>query len=325
MIELLINEQNSGGRLDKIVFKYLDKAPSSFVYKMLRKKNIVLNDKKASGNEILNPGDSVKIYLADETIAKFRSGPKETKANNNLKSYICFEDDNIIAINKPAGMLTQKSSGNDISLNDLLIGYLDNTDDLFSPGISNRLDRNTSGLVFAGKNLAATRSLNEIIKERWLSKKYICLVKGRVEEAAEVKAYLSKNEEKNQVRISLSRSDEYSDEIITQYLPLDGNDDFTVLEVDLITGKSHQIRAHLAYLGHPLAGDSKYGDKEFNDYFRRNYGLKSQFLHAYKVEFHDIKNNLDYLNGTKIEAALPNNLSKILKGEKLWQHGTAEG
>ncbi len=324
MIELLINEKNSGGRLDKIIFKYLDKAPASFVYKMLRKKNIVLNDKKASGNEILNPGDSVKFYLADETIAKFHSTHKETPIKKEIRSLICFEDDNILALNKPAGMLTQKATEKDISLNDLLLPYLHHPDDVFTPGISNRLDRNTSGIVLAGKNLNATRSLNEIIRNRWLSKKYICLVKGEIEQEQTFKAYLSKNEERNQVTVRPVQTEEFPKEIITQIRPLDGNDKYTLLEVDLITGKSHQIRAHLAYLGHPLAGDNKYGDKEFNQYFSMKYGLKNQFLHAYTVEFHDIKNHLDYLNGKKICASLPENLIKILKGEKIWQHGTAE-
>ncbi|MCQ2513116.1 MAG: RluA family pseudouridine synthase [Lachnospiraceae bacterium] len=324
MIELLISNKNSGGRLDKIIFKYLDKAPSSFVYKMLRKKNIVLNDKKASGNEILNDGDSIKIYLADETLAKFKSIPIEKGKQGDLSPYIFFEDDNIIALNKPSGMLTQKSSGKDISLNDLLIDYFDQADELFKPGISNRLDRNTSGLVLAGKNLASTRDLNEIIKNRWLNKKYICLVKGRVEHEQRAIAYLSKNEINNQVKISLQPSEAYPHKIITQFQPLKANDDYTVLEVDLITGKSHQIRAHLAYLGHPLVGDSKYGDKVTNAYFRRNYGLNSQFLHAYKIDFQDITNTLEYLNGVTITAPVPENLIKILKGEKLCLPGIAE-
>ncbi len=290
---------------------------------MLRKKNITLNDKKASGNEILNAGDSIKIYLADETIAKFKSLPTEKTMHGELAPYICFEDDNIIALNKPSGMLTQKSSGKDISLNDLLIDHFGQTDEFFTPGISNRLDRNTSGLVLAGKNLASTRCLNEIIKNRWLSKKYLCLVKGQVEQDQRAVAYLSKNEINNQVKISLKQSTDYPHKIITEFKPLAQNDLFTVLEVDLITGKSHQIRAHLAYLGHPLAGDSKYGDKEINDYFRRNYALKSQFLHAYKIEFQNINNDLEYLNGVTIHAPIPEYLIKILKGEKLCLHGIA--
>lgn len=324
MIELLINEKNAGGRLDKLVFKYLDKAPASFVYKMLRKKNIVLNDKKSTGNDILKPGDSVKIYLADDTIAKFRTVQKEIQNSKEIGSLICFEDDNIIALNKPSGMLTQKATGKDFSLNDILVEYLRKENDYFVPGISNRLDRNTSGLVLAGKNLMATRSLNEIIKNRTIKKKYICLVKGKIDREQKERAFLSKDEKKNQVTVNRTKTDEFNEEIVTCFKPLQMTEKYTLLEVDLITGKSHQIRAHLAHLGHPLAGDSKYGDIEFNNYFSAKYGLKSQFLHAYKIEFNNISNNLDYLKGTVIKAPIPENLIKILKGEKLWQPGTAE-
>ena len=327
MKEIIIEPQNAGTRLDKIVFRYLDKAPKSFVYKMLRKKNIVLNDKKASGSEMLKDGDVIKLYLADETILKFRGESKPHSSRfsmEEIRNLICYEDENLIAFQKPQGMLSQRSVSTDFSLNDLLLAYLqDETTDLFTPGISNRLDRNTSGLVLAGKNRKASRCLNEILKEKWISKHYLCLVEGVLEKTEEVDAFLWKDERNNQVKVT-AKDQPGAKKIITRYEPLCHNDHMTLLDVDLLTGKSHQIRAHLAYLSHPLAGDKKYGDSAFNRYFAEKYGLHYQLLHAYRIKFHDIQNELSYLNGLEIEAGIPSEFERIIKGEQLWLPGTAE-
>ncbi len=313
--------------MDKIVFRYLDKAPKSFVYKMLRKKNIVLNDKKASGSELLKDGDVIKFYLADETILKFRGELKPHSSRfsvDEIRNLICYEDENLIAFQKPQGMLSQRSVSTDFSLNDLLLAYLqDETSDLFTPGISNRLDRNTSGLVLAGKNRKASRCLNEILKERWISKHYLCPVKGVLEETKEVDAFLWKDERNNQVKVT-AKDLPGAKKIVTRYEPLCHNDRMTLLDVDLLTGKSHQIRAHLAYLSHPIAGDKKYGDPDFNRYFADKYGLHYQLLHASRVIFHDIQNELSYLNGKEIKAEIPSDFVRIIKGEQVWLPGTAE-
>ena len=327
MKEIQIDAQNEGTRLDKILMRYMSKAPKSFVYKMLRKKNILLNGKKAAGSELVQNGDVIRLYLADDTIQKFQSEPVGKQSSFSLaeiRDLICYEDENVLAFMKPQGMLSQRAAATDISLNDLLIAYLEEEpSELFTPGISNRLDRNTSGIVLAGKNRKASRCLNEILKERWISKHYLCVVKGILSEAKEVDAYLSKDETNNQVTVTKDPQ-AGSARIITSYKPLCHNNRMTLLDVDLITGKSHQIRAHLAYLSHPLAGDRKYGDPAFNQYFIENYGLNFQFLHAYTVLFHDIENELSYLNGTEIKADIPSDLKSILEGEGLWQPGTAE-
>jgi len=278
MKELIIEEKYAGGRLDKIIFKYLDKASSGFVYKMLRKKNITLNDRKASGSEIVNAGDSIKLYLSDETIAKFKSGLSVRKAAENderrhrngkmiesfgkhavnvsLKTMIVFEDDNIIAVNKPAGMLSQKAAPEDISINEMIADYIKH-DDLFTPGISNRLDRNTSGLIIAGKNPAASRELNRAVAERDISKYYICLVSGMMNINSVEEAYLVKDEAANTARISNEPSED-SQHIVPGYRTVCHGFDSTLLSVELITGRSHQIRANLAALGAPIIGDTKY-------------------------------------------------------------------
>ena len=334
MKELIITKDNAGGRLDKILTKYLDKAPKSFIYKMLRKKNIVLNDKKAAGNEIVQSGDCIKLYLADDTIIKFQRHPegdpvKKSDFEKGLESFdqeaflqdnVIYEDEQIIVLNKQAGLLSQKSKPGDVSLNDLMVAYIQATQKEqaeetipFTPGISNRLDRNTSGLVIAGKTLYASRELNRAIKERTLKKKYLCIVKGNVTKGEMLDGYLVKDEKNNQVTVlSDPGSGEGENRIITVYEPIRNLGDATLLEVDLITGKSHQIRAHLASIGHPIIGDSKYGDKEINTEYRKKFGTKRQLLHAYKIIFLQMAGELVYLNGQHVDAPLPEDFSVIL-------------
>ena len=340
MKEIIITDKNAGGRLDKILFRYLDKASGGFIYKMLRKKNITLNDKKASGSEIVEAGDSVKLYLADDTVAKFKSGlsvreareagntagryKKEESASKtvqrplhwiSLKNNIVFEDRNILAINKPVGVLSQKARPEDMSVNDFVLEHIP-SDEFFTPGICNRLDRNTSGIVLAGKNLNAARELNRAIAGRDISKKYICLVGGVVSEDRVIDGWLFKDEKNNKVTIT-EKEAEGADRIITGYKVIASNDRVTLLEVDLITGKSHQIRAHLASTGHPVIGDTKYGDSEANAYYRESFKLKSQLLHACKLEFRSASGILEYLNGTVIKAELPLKFKKVLEAENL--------
>lgn len=329
MKEILVTKEYAGGRMDKLVLKFLDRAPAGFVYKMLRKKNIVLNEKKAKGSEILKENDRICLYLADETIAKFQSADARAQTDGDLsgqteslssktdleffRNRIVFEDENLLAVNKPEDMLSQKANRSDRSLNDLVQEYLANTA-LFTPGISNRLDRNTSGIVLAGKNPAAARELNRAIRERDLEKYYLCLVKGRIETEETLDGWLVKNEKTNRVRI-VRAQESGGVRIVTSYRPLAGGRDTTLLEVKLVTGKSHQIRAHLASIGHPVIGDPKYGDKSRNAQDRKRYGLTGQFLHAHRIVFCRMREPLSYLNGSEIKAALPELFAHILKDE----------
>lgn len=321
MQELIISKDNAGGRLDKTIAKFLDRAPKGFVYKMLRKKNIELNGKKAKGNELLKEGDSIRFFLAEETIRNFQSSASAVPASEKvgaLSPLIVYEDANLIAINKPTGLLSQKAKPGDVSLNELLVAYLKQEQEgsaeerLFTPGIANRLDRNTSGIVLAGKTPAASRELNAAIRERRLQKKYLCLVKGSVTEPQTIDGYLCKDEAKNEVKILPLAKEESSSRIVTAYAPLASGDSFTLLEVDLITGKSHQIRAHLASIGHPIAGDPKYGDRKVNAGLKEKYGLSAQLLHAARICFQKMEEPLAYLNGREIEAPLPEIFEKII-------------
>lgn len=289
MKQFEISTTNEGQRLDKYLHRILSKAPMSFIYKMLRKKNFTLNNKKADGTEILKSGDVIKIFLADDTFEKF-IGVSDTSQTGDVKkfaSWIIYEDSNLLLINKPDGVLSQKANDSDISLNEYILDYLTNTgnlnsDDLlnYKPSVINRLDRNTSGIVIAAKNLKTASILSEGLKNRTIQKYYKCIVKGRFDKEGIYKGYLYKDTKSNTVSIK-DKNDGKSDYIETGYSVLNVMDDVSELEVHLLTGKSHQIRAHLSYLGYPILGDMKYGDASFNKMKK----VKHQMLHSYKVVF----------------------------------------
>ena len=321
MQELHVTENEAGQRLDKLLAKFLNQAPKSFLYKMMRKKNIVLNGKKCTGNEKLKQGDSIKLFFSDETIEKFSAGtyaiPKKEKIN---MLPIIYEDAQVLLMNKPIGVLSQKAKDSDVSAVEILINYLMETDQLskeqfrtFHPSICNRLDRNTSGILVAGKTLPALQEMNRFFKERTIAKYYRCLVKGRVIKSEDyIKGYLVKDQKTNKVSITKKKTEE-GVPIETEYCVIQSNAEVSLLEVHLITGKTHQIRAHLASIGHPIIGDYKYGDKQINEMYRQAYGLKSQLLHAYRLEMPSSNGSLAYLNDKKFVAELPDKFIKICK------------
>lgn len=317
-----IGKNQSGGRLDKFLLKYLDRAGSGFIYKMLRKKNITLNGKKADGSEKLNVGDEIKIFLSDETFEKFSS--QSDGCGDELKPYqrltstkefqslsVVYEDKNILLLDKPADMLSQKAKDTDVSLNEYAIAYLLDKGVVgaeefktFKPSVCNRLDRNTTGLITVGASMEGVRALSLGFKERTFDKYYVCLVAGKVEQGARITGYLEKNERNNQVVISdTQRGDSVF--IDTEYEPLKTDGRVTLLKVKLITGKTHQIRAHLASVGHPIIGDTKYGDAKSNEKYRREYGVKHQLLHSYELHFPEMEGALENLSGQTFRADIP--------------------
>ena len=324
MREIVIRENESGQRLDKFLAKYMALAPKSFFYKMLRKKNITLNGKKAQGKEQLKQGDMVKLFLSDETVEKFR--PKQTVyARKELD--ILYEDRHTLFVNKPAGMLSQKAKPSDQSLVEYLTAYLLESRQLteeelrtFHPSVCNRLDRNTSGIVAAGKTLAALQTLSAMFRERSVRKYYLCLVYGVVSGEKKIRAFLTKDGRTNRVTVERKKgtpnsgadiSDGKESFIETEYRALRTDGEVTLMEVHLITGKTHQIRAHLAAEGYPIIGDYKYGNRDVNDIFRRKYGLTSQLLHSYRLCFPECEGELAELSGKEIKAPVPELFRKI--------------
>ena len=325
-----IEAKDEGQRLDKLLFKYLKNAPSSFVYKMLRKKNIVLNNKKATGRELLSLNDEIKLFLSDDTIEKFRNG-EENKTKENaagisvdpslslrLKDSILYEDDNILAVNKWDNILSQKASNDDISLNELCLDYLIkkgeiNSDSLskFKPSICNRLDRNTTGVILFAKTYIMANALAKSLRERSTHKYYRCIVKGKVSEEITLNGYISKDIKSNTVTVFDSQI-EGCQPVITKITPIDFNDSLSLLEIELITGKTHQIRAHLASIGHPIGGDIKYGSKKFNKELYDRFGVEHQLLHSYRTVMSKFDGILSNLSALEITAPLPKEFEEII-------------
>lgn len=329
MQSIIIHEREAGGRLDKFLGRYMKEAPVSFFYKMLRKKNITLNGKKATGTELLQTGDEIKLFLADETIIKF-GGKIIGERKESVKSAIptlnwnqpiprvLYEDQHVLIMNKPIGVLSQKAKKDDVTMTEWVIDYLLQSGslkpedlDTFRPGVCNRLDRNTSGIILAGKTLYGLQTLSSMLAERTVHKYYLTVVVGRITEKRRIEGYLYKKEQHNTVEIYDSPR-EGASYIQTEYEPIMDNGEYTLLKVNLITGKSHQIRAHLSSIGHPIVGDGKYGYRRTNEVFRR-YQLNAQFLHAWEMVFPDLTGELEKLSGNVIRAELPTVFQDVLK------------
>ena len=289
MKDFKIEINQEGQRLDHFLTRVLPKASKGFIYKMLRKKNITVNDKKAEGSLILNSGDVIKIYFSDETFDKFRSTAYEKASFDDLN--IVFEDDDYLFVNKPFGMLSQGDKSGDESIIDVVAGYLLKTnslseDDLitFRPSPVGRLDRNTTGIMAFGKNLNAQRNLAEAVAHGDVDKRYLTICEGTIIDNDCDIAYIKKNED-NKVEIFEEPADDRQ-EIRTGIRTLKSNGAYSLIEIKLITGKTHQIRARLGSLGTPLLGDPKYGKKG---------STGGQFLHCYKMscDLNDLKFDLE--------------------------------
>lgn len=326
MKEIVIKKNEAGQRLDKFLKKYLREAPNGFLYKMLRKKNITLNGRKADGNEILMEQDVVKLFLSEETLAKFQSEIKVVSVPQKSTDFhvsVIYEDDDILVADKPVGILSQKAAQSDISINEIILDYLlakgtIKKDDLttFHPSVCNRLDRNTSGLITFGKSLAGTQMLSKGFKERSIDKYYLCVVKGILEKKQIIKGYLTKNTKNNTVSVTKEPVNGDSVAILTEYIPYRNNGRFTLLKIKLHTGKTHQIRAHLSSVGHPLVGDFKYGDATMNKAIDLQYHINYQLLHAFEMYFGE--------RDKRFFAPIPDAMMNFLKEEKLWGPGSQE-
>ena len=300
MKSFIINKNDADQRLDKFISKTVPLLPKTLMYKYIRIKRIKVNGKRAEISTRLNLGDVVDMYINDEFFEKAPEKYDFLKASKNLN--IIYEDENIILCDKKAGVLSHPDDNEYI---DTLIGrikrylyekgeYKPDDELSFTPSLVNRIDRNTGGIVIAAKNAETLRILNQKMKDRELHKFYLCIVHGELEQkSGTLSGYLVKDESKNKVSVSKKKT-ENSKEIRTKYKVLDCDGTLSLVEVELLTGRTHQIRAHFASIGHPLLGDGKYGTNAQN----KKYGYKKQFLYSYKLVF-DFTTDagiLDYLN-----------------------------
>lgn len=294
MKEIIITNNEAGQRVDRFLKKYLNKANQSFIHKMIRKKNIKLNNLRIQPEIILKIDDKVQIYLSDETISKFRE--KKSLKETSIHFKTVYEDDNILIVNKPVGLSTQPDTTSTKSLVDEIKMYLDakekNISFTFKPAVCNRLDKNTSGLVIAAKNYNTLKQTNKAIRERNIKKYYIAKIHGIISDDLELSDYLIKNENKNMVKV-VKRKGENAKKIVTYAHPIKNEGKYSWIEIELETGRAHQIRAHLSSIGHPIVGDKKYGKKDNEKY---------QVLHAYKLILNGYEEELAYLNGKIIKS-----------------------
>ncbi len=320
MIEWKVARSEAGGRLDKFIKSRLKEAPDSFIYKMARKKNLVLNDARCTGKELLKSGDSIKLYVSDETIALFSSEKSTdskvsmyTDAYQKLKEIQVIEEySDLLFLYKPAGILSQKAKNSDLSVNEWLIGYLLSNNEIteeslriFHPSVLNRLDRNTSGIVICGKTPLGSRFGSALLKDRTLHKYYHCIVYGECRLSGTYKGYLYKDKSDNLVSF-------YTDEgkipgnkvaeakpVSLSVKPLTEANNKTLLEIELHTGKSHQIRVMLKNLGFPIVGDPKYGKVSAQNQ------SSGQMLCAVRLEFPEINGDIAYLSKRIITCKAP--------------------
>ncbi len=306
MKEFTINKNDSGQRLDKYITKSVPLLPKSLMYKYIRSKRIKVNGKRSDISYKLNENDIVSMYINDEFFEKAKPKYDFLSAGKNIN--IVYEDENIILVDKPTGILSHPDEDNytDTAITRIKRylyekgDYKPDEEASFAPALVNRIDRNTSGIIIAAKNSESLRILNEKLKNRELHKLYLCVVIGKLRnKEGLVEGYLEKNEKQNKVYISDKATDK-SKHISTKYKVLGYQNGLSLLEVELLTGRTHQIRATFSHLGTPLLGDGKYGTNAQNKQFG---GYKKQFLYSYKLAF-DFKSDagiLNYLNGKEFE------------------------
>jgi len=278
MREIVIGKNEANQRLDRFLLKYLNNSTRANIYKIIRKKLVRVNGSAAKENYFLKFNDKVQIYLSDHSLDLLVKDERPINVRNGNNLDIVYEDDDILVVNKPKGLLVHPDKREyENTLSTIVQSYLkDYSTTTFKPASVNRLDQNTSGLVIFCKNYEALKKYNSLMRERKIRKFYQCIVHGRLNKEGEIKGFLYKDEVNNKVLIKKNNKDGKGKEIHTKYRPLKNIGDYTLIEVELITGRSHQIRASLSNIGHPIIGDTKYGGKKVEF-------ATTQVLHCYKI------------------------------------------
>lgn len=323
MKKIKITDNDAGRRLDRFLRKYLERATLGSIYKIIRK-DVKVNGKRQDNKYVLQPGDEVTLYLSDDILSTLTTPKHGSNHKKTKKTFtVIYEDENILIADKPFGLLThgdQQEKRNHLAnqVKDYLIAkgeYNPRTERIFAPAPVNRLDRNTTGLVLFGKNSQSLRTLNQMIRENRVSKYYRTIVFGKLDERLTLQGRLEKDHDSNTVRV-FDVNDVRGREIETLVTPMRSLDSSTLVEVKLVTGRTHQIRAHLASIGHPVIGDSKYANgraKQFNHRIYDSCGLSTQLLHSYRLKFENCDGVLDYLQGREFIAPLPEQFENILE------------
>ncbi|MCI6610360.1 MAG: RluA family pseudouridine synthase [Ezakiella sp.] len=316
MINIEVKQNDANQRIDRFLLKLMPNANKNFMMRMLREKKIKLNKEKADPSKFIQEGDSIQIYFSDETFDKFSY--KEEKSKNNIKLDIVYEDENIAILDKPSGVLCHFANNlKEPNLVDSFISYLTDKREYnprdehsFVPSLCNRLDRNTSGLVIAAKNAESLRKINELIKEHKIKKYYFAIVKGELIYDGYMENSYSKNENKNMMNLekNLNSGKMMKSKIST----IKSGKDFSLIKVELITGKTHQIRLQLKTLGAPIIGDNKYGDIDFNNKLNVK-NTNHQKLVSGEIVFPKIEGNLSYLSNKKFVSKYKSELFNLYK------------
>ena len=310
----IVNEAEGGQTLEKYVKKILATAPLSFIYKLFRKKDVKVNGHWQDKKYIISEGEEVSIYITDSQLEEFKR-QVEFKELEDISSWIIYEDNNILLINKPRGVLVQKDESDSNALDEMVISYLVNKgeynpsrDLAFTPAPAHRIDRNTAGIVIFGKNIATLRSLSQVMQDKdKVSKTYLTLVKGNIDKRIVIDKPLLKNTKTGLVSVSNDGK-----EAKTIVNPIKECGDFSLVAATLLTGRTHQIRVHLSSVDHPIIGDNKYGDYSLNKEIEKKYGFSNQFLVAYKLDFVKLDEPLKYLSGKSFKIDLPSEMNDLL-------------
>ena len=320
-IKIGFNEKDQ--RLDKFLRKLFKDVELNLIFRDIRKGNIKVNGKKKTIDYKLQEDDVIRIFGYHYEIKTKEEFITPKSEGEYIKPKVCFEDENLLVVIKDVDTVVH-STGDDL-VNDLISNvrtylikkgdYIPEKTLTFSPSSVNRLDRNTYGLVMFGINNKSLYELNEVVRERKVKKHYMALIEGKIKDGL-YKAYIKKDVKLNKSTVSLKKTPD-SKEIIMEVKNLDTNGVVSLIDINLITGRSHQIRSHLKFLGNPILGDLKYGNKELRNFFFKKYGVENQLLFAYKLHFNGIDEDMSisYLNNKVIVMPLPSQFKRIMKQE----------